>query len=153
VFLVPVTNRSIEERQLPPRRWTRLPVRRIGSARLGVDLRNLLAGTNTFTGVNTFNSKITGQVITVANNASASIDIFGGSNQGLLFISDSAESTSAMVWLHGPYNTTNISADPLGVYSVISGTASKINVYYSAGYKIENKRGSTTNYTLVFIGV
>lgn len=73
---------------------------------------------------------------------------------GMLTIVDS-EYFSAIFNLRGTNATTSEVADPGGVYSASSGTASSTNVYWSAGnsrYEIQNLRGATRRYKIVLNG-
>jgi hypothetical protein len=77
----------------------------------------------------------------IANNGVAAL---GMSNFGfaLLHIGGAA----ALFAINGSNHTTTEISDPSGVFSATAGTASSLNVYWSAGnsrYEIENKRGST----------
>jgi hypothetical protein len=86
----------------------------------------------------------TANFLTIANNGVAEL---GTSNFGLAVI-HAGGSGIAFYAINGGLHTTQELVDGSGVYSPTAGTASSINVYWSAGnarYEVENKRGATVN--------
>lgn len=84
-----------------------------------------------------------GQLLNVSGNGAGTI--------GWVWIIDDT-GAQAMFAVTGSVNNTIESLDPNGVYSVVSGTATSTNVYWSAGnsrYEIENRRGSTVTYRIM----
>ena len=97
------------------------------------------------------NTQYKGKLITLANNANAALGP-GASGFGFAFIH--AGGAGAMFAINGTAHTTTEISDPSGIYSITSGTASSINVYWSAAnsrYEVENKRGSTINIRVWFL--
>lgn len=73
---------------------------------------------------------------------------------GFLYITDS-EGAMAIYIIRGTGGLTTELSDIFGIYDVTAGTASRTNIYWSAGnsrYELQNKRPSTRIYRLFFIG-
>lgn len=82
----------------------------------------------------------------LANNG---VMALGMGNAGLAMIW--AGGNSAIFGINGGAHTTTEMLDPGGIFSATAGTASSINVYWSAGnnrYEVENKRGSAISIRL-----
>ena len=97
------------------------------------------------------NTQYKGNLITLANNANAALGP-GASGFGFAFVH--AGGAAAIYAINGTLHTTNEISDPAGIYSATSGTASSMNVYWSAAnsrYEVENKRGSTINIRVWFL--
>lgn len=85
----------------------------------------------------------TANLQSVVNNG---VIALGMSNFGFAFFH--AGGNPAWFAINGSSHTTTELSDPSAVYSNASGTATSINVYWSAAnsrYEVENKRGSTLN--------
>lgn len=95
---------------------------------------------------------LSGAVITVADNGT--YDLGGTSMAGFLtIVSGNAE--IARFQMNGTNHTTTELTDIANVFSISQGTVSSINVYWNAGsstYRLENKRGGSRNFKLVFDG-
>lgn len=79
----------------------------------------------------------------------------GSSTTTGLFVVTSRNNSTAIYTLNGTNNTTTEIADPSGLYSVTSGNAGTLNIYWSAGnnrYEIENKIGSEQTIQFLRIG-
>lgn len=87
--------------------------------------------------------------VSLAVDATADIGITG--TTAIVAISTS-EGVNAIFALNGTNNTTTEISDPSGVFSAAAGTASSINIYYSSGYKIQNKRPATVRAVIVPLG-
>ena len=99
------------------------------------------------------NSMYSGDIISLANNAVAAIPIDNQAQFVFLFIHGGG--IPAIFSLNGGAHTTQELSDVSAVYSVTAGTASSVNIYWSAGnarYEIENKRGSTLNFRFWWLG-
>lgn len=72
---------------------------------------------------------------------------------GLLLVVNASEGSLALFNLRGGNNTATELNDAFGVYSSTGGTPSSLNVYYSSGYKVENKRGSTAAIAVIALGI
>lgn len=91
-----------------------------------------------------------GGLKSIANNATATV-ANGGFNGIIMIIS--SEGNVAMFYLRGAANNTQELLDISGVYSITQATATSTNVYHDgSNYVIENKRGSTNNYTIFAFG-
>jgi len=88
-------------------------------------------------------------VVVLNDNTSASLDLPGSSPGEMCVISD--QYTGAFS-IRGGFNSTYLLYGDTNQWSTSSGTASKSNVYYSSGYKIENKTGATRTYSFYFRG-
>lgn len=76
--------------------------------------------------------------------------------RGFLFVINSTSGAQALFTLNGAGHAAVEVADPAGIYTVTAGSASSINVYWSAGnnrYELENKRGVSVTLRLVRIGI
>jgi hypothetical protein len=85
--------------------------------------------------------------ISLANNATAALST-DGNMLGVLTVW-TGESVAAIFMIAGPNHAVVVINDSQSLFSVTAGTASKTNIYWSAGnarYEIENKRGSTIKY-------
>jgi len=93
-----------------------------------------------------------GYLLTLTNGATAVIG--ANTTAGMLTVVDS-EYFSAIFNVRGTNNAVSEVADPVGVFSVTSGTATSTNVYWSAGntrYEIQNNRGNTRRYLIILDG-
>lgn len=91
------------------------------------------------------------QTLTLANNAVSALAI-GVASFGFLFLH--AGGSPAIYAINGTLHTVNEISDPAGAYSGASGTASSLNIYWSAAnsrYEVENKRGSTVGVRVWFL--
>jgi hypothetical protein len=71
----------------------------------------------------------------------------------IAFIIDPEDGAIAIYTVHKNGNSVNEIADAAGIFSPTSGTASSVNIYYSAGntrYEIENKRGGTRSFYIFY---
>jgi len=85
----------------------------------------------------------TAKLFTIAN---AGVAALGMANLGFALIQNGGG--AAMYIINGGGHTTQEVFDPAGIYSPTAGTATSINIYWSAGnsrYEIQNNRGSTQN--------
>lgn len=87
------------------------------------------------------------QYLVVANNGVASLPSF----MGLLLVIDVSTGVQAMFFTTGAGNSVLEIIDPWGYFTTAAGTAGKTNLYYSGGYKLENKLGYSASYKLVWI--
>lgn len=93
-----------------------------------------------------------GYQLTLANAAVANLGPL--TMAGVLTVVDN-EGISAQFLMRGSNTTTNEIFDPVGVFSPTAGTASSTNIYWSAGnnrYEIQNLRGGSRNYKIIFVG-
>jgi hypothetical protein len=90
--------------------------------------------------------------LTLANDVDAN---FGTAAKiyGTVHVTDS-EGYSAIFGLNGAQNATELLAGNTTYWSTSAGTASKSNVFYNAFgyYSIQNKRGTSRNYSVIFTG-
>lgn len=92
--------------------------------------------------------------ITVANNANALITNTTSTSTVMVIVSTSI-GTTAIYALNGTNHTVAEVSDPSGQFTIAVGTAASTNIYWSAGnarYEIENKTGSSINYTFTMLG-
>lgn len=72
-----------------------------------------------------------------------------GLNHGMLTIKSNDEAEPAVTFfLRGGSGQADEYLDPTAIASAAQGTANSINVYYSGGYKIENRRGGARTFVL-----
>ena len=95
------------------------------------------------------------KTITLADTATAQLPLVSGNGTGTIGWAIVIDSTGAQALyaLTGSANATIESLDPNGVYSAASGTGSSTNIYWSGAnsrYEIENRRGSSVTYTVLF---
>jgi hypothetical protein len=79
----------------------------------------------------------------LANNGTMSVGLTSQTNFAIIFVQ--AGGAAAQYALQSSANVTQEMDDPSAVYTNTAGTASSINIYWSAGnsrYELENKRGS-----------
>ena len=98
------------------------------------------------------NSALSQDAVTVANSGVTNLG--PTTTRGILVITASGNE-SAIYSLNGSNNTTSEISDPLGVFSVTSGTASSINIYWSAGnarYELQNNRGASRDIKVSLLG-
>lgn len=98
------------------------------------------------------NAALTQDQITVANNGVANLG--PTTTRGILMITTDGNE-QAIFSLNGTNNSTNSIADPAGVFSTAASTASKLNIYWSAGnsrYEIQNLRGASRNIRVNLLG-
>lgn len=94
------------------------------------------------------------RTLTLANLATGQFPNVSGSGSGTLgmaFVFDNG-GDMAIYRLGGALTQTTEIADPTGVFTNASGTASSNNIYWSAGnsrYELENRRGSSRTYTII----
>ena len=96
-----------------------------------------------------------GATISVANNGL--VNLGPSTTNGFLVVpvTGGAGTFSAIILLRGASAVTVIASDPTGSFSITAGTASRVNVYWSAGnsrYELENKTGSTITVQLTLLG-
>lgn len=115
----------------------------------GSEPRSVRAKTS-FGGASATGTLVTNDTQTVANDAV--INIGGTTSDGLFLVQNDSEAPF-MVWLIKASSIASIVSDPGGNVSVTAGTANKYNVYYSAGWKLENKRGASRTIRLIRLGV
>lgn len=90
--------------------------------------------------------------VSMANNAINALSTWTSVTNGMLLVIDLTEGSMALFNLRGGNNSVTELNDAFSVYSATSSTASSTNVYYSSGYKIENKRGSTRSIAVIGLG-
>lgn len=103
-----------------------------------------------------YNWEVSGTIaedsVSVANDGVMSL---GTSQQrGFVFIVTSDDASAIYQLMGATANTIEV-ADPSGLFSASSGTASSYNVYWSAGnsrYELENKRGGARNIKVFRVG-
>ena len=99
------------------------------------------------------NSALGQDTVTVANSGVTNLG--PTTTRGILMVTASGNE-NAIFSLNGTNNTTSEISDPLGVYSVTSGTASSINIYWSAGnarYELQNNRGASRDIKVSLLGI
>lgn len=92
-----------------------------------------------------------GSTISVANNGVISL---GATMNGFLIVQTA--NYSAMLAPRGAVHAITIVSDPTGSFTTTAGSASLVNVYWSAGnsrYELQNKTGVTISAILVVLGV
>lgn len=72
---------------------------------------------------------------------------------GFLFVFESVSNSFGCYLIRGASNAVVEAVDPYGTFTTTSGNANTCNIYYSSGYKLENRLGSTANFKLQFIGI
>lgn len=88
------------------------------------------------------------RAISVANDGAAAI-VTGGTN-GVVIVVD-ANGFTAVYNLKGGNNAVAEMLDPDDKFSVVKDTAGKTNIYFEAGYKIQNKTGTNPlNYRIFY---
>lgn len=88
----------------------------------------------------------------LADNGVAQIDTGASGTISLAFIINSSDGTFAIYTLQGGVHATQEIADPSGLYTITATTASRTNIYWSAGntrYELENKLGGTKNFRVL----
>lgn len=116
----------------------------------GSEPRSVRAKTS-FGGASATGTLVTNDAQTVANDAVISISD-GANNYGLVTITINSDDTGVLVWLRGTQAPVIVS-DPSSLFSITATTPGKVNIYYSLGYKLENKLGSSRNVRIVRLGV
>lgn len=122
----------------------------------------LVALANTFTATQTVSHLVVNSCnlrmgsVALANDAFSAISsILSGSMSsvnGILLIHNTSNGASAIFSCRGGANAVQEIADPATVFSPTRGTASSVNVYYSSGYGVQNKTGSTANLIMLYVG-
>ncbi len=90
----------------------------------------------------------------VANAGVIPITLDAASGFGMLFILDAEDAAQAIFFIAGGGAASAEVADPNGLFTNTAGTASSINVYWSAGnnrYELQNLRGGTRSITVNFM--
>lgn len=90
---------------------------------------------------------------TLANNTSAQLG-HTASIFGWVFVSSSSDGAGALFFCQGGGNTVQEITDPSNRFSTVAGTASMTNIYWNAAgsdYRIQNLRGSSQSYEIMFI--
>ncbi len=75
--------------------------------------------------------------------------------EGFVIVTASQDDAAALLHLRGPGGAVAIVSDPTGFFSATAGTASKVNVYWSATnsrYELENKRGAARDISVIVLG-
>jgi hypothetical protein len=79
-----------------------------------------------------------GSAIALVNNGDLPLQMMF---HGFVAVADITHHDSGVVELRGSANATRIVEDPGLRYSTVKDTAGKVNLYYEAGYKVQNKTG------------
>lgn len=110
-----------------------------------------VTATSSFSSTATTGTVVSNATQSVANNGIINLLSNSSTTIGLLIVTMGEDNDMCMFALRGGGVPTEIS-DPAGICTNASGGASSINVYYSSGYKLENKRGATRTIRLMFQG-
>lgn len=89
-----------------------------------------------------------GEIQTLADNAVLSL----ANAICVLLVTDITNGNIGIFALRGGVNGTQELLDPSGVFSTTKDTASSFNIYYDSGYKLQNKRGGSRNFSLIRLG-
>ena len=79
-------------------------------------------------------------ITTLADNAATALPF----TSGILLVTDTTNNLSAIFSINGSSNTTSVMSDPNSHFANTP-TSSKVNVYYSSGYRIQNQTGGSIN--------
>ena len=85
----------------------------------------------------------------IANNGVWDLSAIVTSTHGVIHVQNDAATHYGIFMLRGGVNLTTEMLDAFGNMSVTSGTAGSVNIYYSAGYKLENKSGSARTFSIL----
>jgi hypothetical protein len=88
-------------------------------------------------------------IIEIANNGVVDLQVRGG----FVFVYHHEGRRLGMFLFRGATNNTIEILDSTGNFSATAGTANSFNLYYSSGYKLENKIGSAGTISLYHMGV
>jgi len=102
----------------------------------------------------TMDGAIAQSAFTVANTGVTALSTNGYNMQGMLVVTDD-RALSAIFMVQGNQGISTEVSDPTGFYSATSGTASMINIYWSAAnvrYELQNNSGSSRNIKIALLG-